>query len=256
MITKFEYFLKEGLYSVNLSGVEEDRPAFNYIPKVNYLPICEEKTADDFAEKICKEFGYSIILKIGSGDFGYAYKIKDKESKFKVLKITTDRYESRVAEKLRRRPLSKHLINYYDVRILGNGYFSLIMDLVKPLPITDRCIIDEITNKIKYEWVGSVPEFNSDFVRKKLKDENFKKSIEQIMINWFFEIKIYGEMIKIDFYLNQMYELSLELKKNGLKGIDVYSRNMGLNDEGELVHFDISVEPIKDFIFKLKKPVF
>jgi len=179
------------------------------------------------AKKISNHLGYEFKGYIGSGMYGDAYKISS-EGRLYVLKLTKDRDEAKLAEKLRHKN-TKHLINYFDVRLLKTELikdfevYSIIMEYVEPimgnLPDTNIEVIDDIC-----DWMTE-NDLNLDSyseVKEHLKEKGY--SIDSTVYE----------------YIVQLDELSKEIKKFHLNtNVDLHSGNLGIRDK-DLVFYDIS----------------
>lgn len=214
-----------------------------------YLPFLLERSFPDISvEKIAKKFGLDDnIEKLGGGIFGKAYKIGNK-----VIKITGDEDEYYNALKLRRKPVTKYIINYYDARRVHNDYtyagnseyyldfYILLMDYVVPISLMDdECMI---YNRCLYMYNDIMDDY-------KMNDVNiFKKNFDEILKQPKYEEKIkkYSELYKIssEFFidkLKQIHELHKEANKYNISTLDAHNNNIGMKD-GHYVFYDIGCQ--------------
>lgn len=187
-------------------------------------------------KKIAKQLGYGDAKYIGEGTFGMAYDVGDD----KILKITNDVSEAGNANKLRRKPITKHIINYYDVRVVRIGdekYYSIVMDKVQP--ITDR------NNKLFYN------DIYSDYLNPTISDKDMLKFVLDYLEGYETEdFRFYREKLE-----PQRQSVLKEFKKYGIPTGEAHVGNVGFDDEGNFVYFDIGVKPMRGKIGKILKPM-
>lgn len=192
-------------------------------------------------KKIAKQLGYGDAKYIGEGTYGMAYDVGDD----KILKITNDVSEAGNANKLRRKPITKHIINYYDVRVVRIGdekYYSIAMDKVQP--ITDKehkLFYSDIYKKYFDPTISDKDVFNYvlDYLEKYETEEYFDDSL-----------RFYKEKLE-----PQRQSILKEFKKYGIPTNDAHVGNVGFDDEGNFVYFDIGVKPMRGKIGKILKPM-
>lgn len=201
---------------------------------------------DKYALNVAKKLGYSKADYIKSGDNGCAYDIGDD----KVLKLTTDRNEAKNANKLRQKPITKHIVNYYDVREFkinevesgglenSNGMthhvYAIVMD--KVTPILEKYGYTKDTRV----WYSIKPcFFNPEY------------SDQDIREGFFGEEQSGKDMINM--FLSQRKSMLNEFKKYHIITKDFHLGNMGVDGEGNIVFFDIGAySPHRTFGKKLK----
>ena len=204
--------------------------------------------SESYAKKICDELGYVYIRKISSGAFGTTFKIKDKDDGVKCLKITSEKSEAMTADKLRKKPYTKHLINFYDVRYIKSfESYAIIEDYIRNLNDLSKenvllyQVIKEIVESVKSNFddnTGLIKK--TDFLIKSivkyiLRIENIKK----LNVG---EEDVFELVVK---YFNQVIDLQKEMKKYHLGKLlfsDFQTGNVGLDEYDNLKFFDIMSE--------------
>lgn len=201
---------------------------------------------DRYALNVAKKLGYSKADYIKSGDNGCAYDIGDD----KVLKLTTDRNEAKNANKLHQKPITKHIVNYYDVREfkinevesgdlesskgMVHHVYTIVMDKIIPI-------------KIKYGYTKDIRiwyEIKRFFF-------NTIYSNQDIRNNFFNEEQSTKDVINM--FLEQRKSMLTEFRKYHIITNDFHLGNMGVDDEGNIVFFDVGAHsPYKTFGKKLK----
>lgn len=211
---------------------------FKLYEKYGNLDNIEKK----FANLTCIQLGYQLGDCLGSGHFGSTFEIKDDDGNIKTLKITSDIGEAKMANKLRKKPYTQHIINYYDVRLiasevsLGVPHYAIIMDKIKPLSTEESHMIEKCFDNLP-TWISSLIRRKNDKERLKMMDEiDFPQENEKFYKNFFL----------------QMIELSKEMKHYGIKGTDLHTGNLGWNGNN-LVFYDIGLEEVKQT--KVLKPI-
>jgi len=188
-----------------------------------------------YAEITCKQLGYNLKEYLNTGYYGSAFKIEDKDGNVKILKITRDTQEADMANRLRKNPVTKHIINCYDVRRINNldeidqPYFSIIRDYITLLNYDERNLFDSFP---VYTIVATEKNKNIS-----IEDKNkLYKHIENGL-----------DLKREDFWhmYRQIREMSKELKKYNIKGSDLRSENVGWDEDRNLVFFDIGIEDAK-----------
>lgn len=180
------------------------------------------------AKRIAEDCGFNPdeLIYLGSGSFGDAFKIGDK-----VLKITSDFEEYMNANKLRRKPVTKYLVNYYDARQIDKEgwYYVLIMDYVEPIKLNKIPIVKSAINDFEYYF-----------------DKNYKnrKEAEQDIKNNVIIPKTFEKRRKeyIDTML-QIYDIHAEGKKFNVPVLDLHTGNIGVKDD-HYVYYDIGIDYI------------
>jgi hypothetical protein len=190
----------------------------------------EETKIDKIAKSVSKELGYNSIDRIGGGDYGIAYRTNDN----KVLKITRDKNEYKVANYLKNKNTT-YLINYYDVRkIEGTDLFSLLMDYVEPLDPLEKTFVYIFNTHFVRRETSSKSGRIYNIPKEKIKDfvDKFSQQIELTQKEMYFLIE---ELIKVQ----------REGEKYNISCIDLKNDNIGwIYDRlgKHLVFFDIGVE--------------
>lgn len=167
----------------------------------------------ELKKRFKKYVNVDTIKYLRDGSFGMAFSADDK-----VIKITTNENEGRVAKSFVGKKL-KGCVNYYDVvKIEKYHIIAILMDRAKNLTKYEEKIIDAISDNRSYD--------HSD-------DSGIKFLLEYL----------YGEGITISEkvaskYIKQYGALLNTLEDQGIPDDDLYSGNIGWL-KGKLVHFDI-----------------
>lgn len=197
-----------------------------------------EKWDMALAKRIAEDYGFDPeeLVYLGSGSYGDAFKIGDK-----VLKITSDREEYMNANKLRRKPVTKYLVNYYDARQIDDEgwYYALLMDYVEPIKPDKIGIIRSAIVTFEYN-------FDKDYKSR----EDAKKHIEK-NVNIPEDFKNKREEY-IDIIL-QIYDIHKEGNKNNISVVDLHPGNIGVKDN-HYVYYDIGIDYIGSNKLKRLKP--
>lgn len=202
-----------------------------YLNNRNYT-VVSKVDLNTIAKKIATELGYTRIKYIASGSYGDTWKVTNGNDT-KVLKITTDANEAKLAEKLRTKGHFNHIIDYFDVRRVYTRKFkrfdnySIIMEYVTPLD-----------KHRDYNLIHDIIQFQGD-------------AMEEFGVNYIDTDYIKGELIncghKINdsffYWINQLKETFDSLKKIGIpvNDADIHPGNFGYRKEDDnLIFFDIS----------------
>lgn len=207
-----------------------------------FLTFINEGRFDDLSIKsITKEFGLNpdIVEKLSAGYHGIAYKVGDK-----VIKITDDVAEYKNALKLKNKPVTKYLINYYDARRIDkyDYIFIILMDYVKPLWDDKKDDTEQIDAFI-YEDVREL----YDLVRYSglRYSENrlpTQSELKQQLYKSEYRCEKY-DLTKEEYFrrLMQVHEIHKEGKKLGITLVDMHIGNIGMKDD-HYVYFDIGCD--------------
>ena len=211
------------------------------------------KFGDKIIYAVLEFLGYKYKYYLNSGAFGDAFVVISPEGDEKVLKITHEAHEARSANYLRKKPITKHIINYYDVREIiydkDTTFYSLIMDRVDNIP--DIYDSDPFLYDVISELLEAAPywdEFGWDINR-----ENTKKKIVENLKKWDRD----GMSEIVDKYMDDLSDMQKEAKKlfsgyvDNLFDLDLHIGNLGINVDGDLVFFDIG-NSFKESKFDLK----
>jgi len=187
---------------------------------------------EENAKKIAKQLGYNSVKYIGQGLFGLTYDVGDD----KILKITTDKYEAANANKLRHKPITKHIINYYDVRAINNprnrDYYSIVMDKVKPLTNENyKLLYGSIYTRFLDPTLSD--EYLYDYVYDYLEEYETEESFDDTL------------MFYIDKLEPQRQSILKEFKKYGIPIKEAHNGNVGFDNEGNFVYFDIGLRKMR-----------
>lgn len=203
---------------------------------------------DKVANRTSKELGFNYLKFIGMGDYGMAYDVNGN----KVLKITTDENEYKIANYLRGKN-TKYLIEIYDVRKISDdktnsALYSIVMDKVEKLNITEKEFITALNSYFFYESKLDIYQFMNLYDT----DEKLYKFMSD---NWVFNrfLTNFGGMINI---LHDIFHIKLEAKKYGIECRDLRSDNVGWKNDKmgrHLVFFDIGSYAEKNFKTTRKK---
>lgn len=205
-----------------------------------YIETSEGVYINKHINNIAKQLGYGSTKYVGSGNFGLVYDVGDG----KLLKITTDRSEAINANKLRQKPMTKHIINYYDVRRIKNPkdekYYSIVMDKVSPLNsdysfysgIFKIFLNPDISDKDTFDYVF-------DYLERYKSEEEFDKLLS------FYKTKLQP----------QRQSILKEFKKYGVPVLDAHSNNVGFDIDGNFVFFDIGLQSMRGSMGKILKPI-
>jgi hypothetical protein len=161
---------------------------------------------NSYVSKIAEKLGYKLIINLDSGNSGVAYILDGG----KVLKITTDKTEFLVANKLKGKNL-KRISNIFETyKIKEQDVYIIVL---------------EYLHSLSEELFELVEEYNGTNIKKK---DNSK-------FNWLKE---------------QLKEIEIELKNNGIPNPTDFDwwMNMGLKN-GNLAVFDVGDKTIdyKDY---------
>lgn len=191
-------------------------------------------------ETLADEMGYeSKELKyLGGGVYGLAFEVVGDN---KVFKLTFDESEAYIANKIRKKN-TKNIINYYDVRHIKfnkeitieytkhhlDDVFVLIMDKVKTFNEDDKNLFNNLTYRIDFDSfdpkvIRRALEYRMESVRKKNKlgdDKEFNKDAKKM----------------IDGIINSLNEC----KKLGIEVNDIHLNNVGWDNDGNLILFDLT----------------
>lgn len=207
------------------------------------------------SNKITHLFGYNKIKFLGNGQYGIAFKVIGED---KVIKLTTDKEEARIAEKLRSKN-TKYITNYYDIRqIQFDGIddkinlWAIVLDKVNPIPkdyfITYNAYLIYLHVALNIE--GDVYNWKFDL-------DNTNYYIDKVK-NWF---KRDNLIFDEDFCLQMLYDMNnilFELHKylniNSIHDVDLHAGNVGLRNN-KLILFDVSLTR-NNLEFKLKRKKF
>lgn len=219
----------------------------NHIEKFNEIKrnytVDASISMSTIAKQVATELGYDKIRYISSGSYGDCWKVTHGND-VKVLKITTDMQEAKIAERIRKISHSNHIISYYDVRRINPhkgeerifkryDIYSILMDYITPLEKhPDYYLIDSI---IIFQGEVGGNTINKMHIESKLFE--FGYDLDE----------------KSNYWINQLKETFEALKKIGIQptDADIHSGNLGYSSDNILVYFDISTF---DFSWlKLKK---
>lgn len=228
----------------------------------------------ELAEKIAKEvFNYDgPVTFLGYGTKGNAFIVDNGK---KILKITSDQDEALRAEKLRGK-WSRNLMGYYDIRkvsgskVPGGKVYALLMDKL-PKVLTDKddpqmelalsiyfvyldnFDIDQYANKMpgheikdnRYlkkairRWIESGFELNQ--TDKDLLSIGTQKNIQNFVARASNNsIKLLQENVNLA--TTMWYDIIMikrQMKKFGVESNDLTQGNLGFNEMGRLVFFDL-----------------
>lgn len=184
------------------------------------------------AKRVATELGYDRIRYISSGSYGDCWKVTHGDD-IKVLKITSDMQEAKIAERIRKISHSNHIVSYYDVRRIDPykgerrifkryDIYSILMDYIKPLEKhPDYNLIDSI---IIFQGEVGGNDVNKMLIESKLFE--FGYDLDE----------------KSNYWINQLKETFEGLKGIGIQPVDadIHSGNLGYSSDNTLVYFDIS----------------
>lgn len=221
MIFKFSEFLNEYVTQLKIPYIQEIRN--------------NEELSFKFINFLANEFGEELDLGnfkekdpfLGAGGWGSAFELKGG----RVLKITEDVKEATVAWRLSKKPVTKYLVNYYDVReiTLKNFYYpnhprltvyAIILDKIKTLRGMERGI-----------WASY-----EIFFQNQMTPQSYAEAITTSL-----DLKdVQFSVIElVEKYWKNMVEMRKEIKKLRLDNLDFYGENFGKLEDGTIVHFDI-----------------
>lgn len=184
---------------------------------------------------------------LGRGAYGEVFIFNNHPSK--VIKITTEENEIGIIERMRKLPVLKHVMNYYDVRQieskkLSKQFWVILMDRIIPLKKYKNGIYKElftdydlfVVNQISYSSV-KYSELKYYF-QNDLSFDNFWKL--NFLVNYppAYVKKLTKEEIK-DFIL-QFQETLLEMSKYKLMHLsDLHAGNCGFKLNGDFCMYDM-----------------
>ena len=182
---------------------------------------------NNIAKKIAIQLGYKKAKYLGDGGFGYVFDIGDG----KALKLTEDGSEATNAQYLSKKSTNPYIINYYDVRTISYNntkYYVIIMDKINPLSKT-------VDNVKLYQYIWDT--FVVRYVYNETDDELKNYILKTIKTNYPDNLSQANDII--DFYLKSRKGLKAAIKKYDLPISDLKFRNLGVNDDGYLIYYDI-----------------
>lgn len=213
-----------------------------------------EKFDNYLIVKIADMYGLNDKIQyLDSGFFGDAYKVGDK-----VIKITTDKEEYLNANKLRTKPITKYIINYYDAREIENSnekkqLYALLMDFVEtPIKNEKWGIFDIIgfyNENFKYTKEYKEIFIDSNTFNKKL--DEYDKDLLEFIEKSHYLILMSMPIEEVKSFLRDINNMRLECKKLNIPLADLNSGNIGKKD-GHLVYFDVGCEYAGGYSKKLK----
>lgn len=233
-IAKYNNFIKER-YKILPSRYNND---WAEIPGglTELKEILSEYTLDDVIKKVANSFGYSKskIEYLGAGSYGVAFEVVGLN---KVIKLTTDGSEAKNAEKLSKIN-TKHLVNYYDVRNIEftdlqhlssrriniEKVYAIVLDKVNPVNSDYHEYISVLTSKIYSETNLSNLFSNQTIEMIATEDDLDIDTLKYIATDINHIVK---EMVKV-------------FKIKSVSQLDLHEENIGLDNEGHLVYFDIT----------------
>lgn len=113
---------------------------------------------NSYVSKIANKLGYELLYFIDSGTQGVAYRLEGN----KVMKITTDKNEFMVANKLKKKPLKRISDVYETFRIKGYDIYIIILEYLEPLSDEVSDLLSDyfemyftnmLNNDSKFEWL-------------------------------------------------------------------------------------------------------
>lgn len=234
-LKKFQDFKKLFEYRGDLFSIKSTMFDTPFKAKAEFFPNLKPEELFELVDYIANEFGEELLAIekegkyvdpfLGSGDYGCVFLLKNG----RVLKITSDRTEIKVAKKLVKRT-TKYLLNYYDIAELYNGdenlrYFAVIMDEIKPLEKIDG----------KGLWYNAYEFF------KFLPTEINKRNIPNIKNEFLRKYYLSGDYKEwLDKYWDNLVGMVQELRKLKVVRPDLDNiLNFGVKDDGTIVHIDI-----------------
>jgi hypothetical protein len=193
------------------------------------------------AKYIAKEwFYYDDLETLSSGTMGWSYLVDGGK---KVLKITTDRGEALRAERLRGKYAS-NLMTYYDVRelrgVTDDGderkMWVLLMDTL-PIVLTDT-YDEEYVFRTFLDLFGSLGAVNNmpgmDIMDKKKLEEYIISGVKEYFPDDTHNVRLIAKKMWWD-----LIQILRQMKKFGISTNDMTVGNLGFNDKGDLVFYDM-----------------
>lgn len=172
----------------------------------------EYEINEKIVTKIAKSLGEEVELFLGQGSYGLAFRLKSG----KVLKITKDENEARAVSNLKDRGKLKHIINYHDIRKYKDMYI-IIMDYIEPLSGDYRKVYELI--QVEY---SKPKKYSNEYIYDTFSD-NLDEKEKEVLKN----------------ILKQRESFVSELKEHNLNLMEAYVDNVGLSENGNLIHFDV-----------------
>jgi hypothetical protein len=184
-------------------------------------------------DAIASQFGERITGVLAAGNNGFVYELASG----KLMKITPDAKEVAAVIKLKRRPKMRHMISYYDVRNITNLVKNVSTDGDKPEyePVENfyAIIMDRVTPLDTYEqetWAEHYMYFLSRFDA----DEPIDEFMDNIDYKW--------QPINVRDFWRKIYpqrkNIIRDFTKAGIYFWEAHRNNVGLDQFGQLVHFD------------------
>lgn len=198
--------------------------------------------ADFFIKQIANNLGEKIVKFKGAGSLGRAYETESG----KILKITTDPIEIRLAYKLsKNRNWFQYLINYYTVgkinakiNVADDFYnnkrtsYYILMNKVIPLEDDPDSTNTPEGRAIDQVYQGLI-QYNPDYYNTIMNYNNIEDVIKN---DWVSEED--AEVVRKIYPL--IVNIVKELKLHGIKETDFHAGNIGWNeDKTKLILFDL-----------------
>ena len=200
-------------------------------------------TIDQNRDAVAYAFGETITGILSAGNNGMVYELASG----KLMKITPDTSEVAAVMKLKRLPKMRHMISYYDVRNITNLFkrrevqkepwktYDPNADYkteYETVPVTDfyAIIMNRVTplnDEQKMAWKEHYEYFL---------EEN--DSLEEFFRNIY--ISDYPYYVK-EFWRKvfpQRAQIQRDFKRAGINIYEAHSKNIGIDQFGQLVHFD------------------
>lgn len=207
--------------------------------------------AEDFVNRIAKQFGYTSAKYLDSGSIGMAFQTSDPN---KIIKLTWDESEVANAFKLKKKNTYR-IINYYDVakieyinsvesdKLRGNIY-AIICDKIEPLRLMEKEILQSITRG-QHITSHNIHRIGYDTVLK------YVSNNQKTILSYIQSSKAYLDSAK--FCVDEYFKMIKECDKIGIRYGDAHYENIGFGEFGQLVFFDVGVySNYDDILHKVK----
>jgi|GEM_PF-3728603 hypothetical protein len=201
------------------------------------------KAVEDNLQHIAYQFAEINPRFLGSGYWGRAY----QTDAGRVLKVTSDPQEVAIASRFKKLSSRPHIVGIYDVRpikrvtipfgsdgrihdVFPDGYYVIHMDAVTPLESYKDGKIAEVWEK---QFLHRM------FLREDLTDQQIRDRFDRIAEH-------YGVFEDYDRLMDQRKKILQDAKAVGLSVSEAHSGNVGFNQHGNFVIYDMQSKRYAD----------
>jgi len=196
-----------------------------------------KKTFKKLMKRILDSFNLpdTEVRYLNAGQYGMAFLVGGD----KIIKITSDQGEAKIAKSLINRNIPK-CVEYYDVVKLKNGLFAILMQKADPLTQEEEDLISDLIDNFNDE------DYAKNAAKRGLKHHYSKGSLEDIAENHGITIDNVKE------YAKKLRAIYKSFKKHKISTQDLHTGNMGYVGD-DLVHFDIMSNTSPSDLSKITK---